>query len=44
MDSNVPRKDMTALSQLGGNIDILQQPGPKREQVQKLCEVLKDGL
>lgn len=40
---NIRQKDINALSQLGCDVEVLRQPGPKRDQVRRLCEVLKEG-
>ncbi|CAK9028007.1 Putative LRR receptor-like serine/threonine-protein kinase [Durusdinium trenchii] len=41
---NIRQKDINALSQLGGDVEVLRQPGPKRDQVRRLCEVLAEGV
>lgn len=41
---NIRQKDINALSQLGCDVEVLRQPGPKRDQVRRLCEVLKEGV
>ncbi len=40
---NIRQKDINALTQLGCDAEVLQQPGPKRDQVRHLCEVLNEG-
>ena len=40
---NIRQKDINALSQLGCDVEVLRQPGPKRDQVRRLCEVLQEG-
>ena len=41
---NIRQKDINALTQLGGDVEVLRQPGPKRDQVRQLCEVLQQGV
>ena len=40
---NIRQKDINALTQLGCDPEVLRQPGPKRDQVRHLCEVLNEG-
>lgn len=41
---NIRQKDINALTQLGCDPEVLRQPGPKRDQVRHLCEVLNEGV
>lgn len=40
---NIRQKDIKALTQIGCDTEVLRQPGPKREQIHRLCEVLQEG-